>query len=104
MRRISPFTVALLSCSVLIAGGAAAIVIGYVIAARTLDVFDQVPAIVSGGIGGMALILTGCVLAYVQVGRACAERERSAEDGVLERIGALAEIERRTTSKKRKAA
>jgi hypothetical protein len=103
MRRVSPLTVALLSCAVLILGGAAAIIVGYVIAARTLDVFDQVPAIVSGGIGGIALIVTGCVLAYVQVGRACAERERTAEDGVLARIGALAEVERRGVAKKRVA-
>jgi hypothetical protein len=104
MRRTSPLTVALLSCSLLVLGGAAAITVGYVIAARTLDVFDQVPAIVSGGIGGMALILTGCVLGYVQVGRACAERERTAEDGVLVRIGALAEIERRRSPAKKRGA
>jgi hypothetical protein len=95
MRRLGPLAVALWSCAALVIGGGVAIAVGYVIAARTLDVFDQVPALVSGGIGGIALVVTGCVLSYVQVGRACAEQERAGDDAVLAGIGALAEIERR---------
>lgn len=98
MRRIDRLTVALLSCALLVAGGAAAIAVGYVMVARSLDVFDQVPALVSGGIGGIALVITGCIFGYVQVGRACAEHERAEEEQVLRRIGSLAEIERRRIS------
>jgi hypothetical protein len=95
MKRPSPLAIALGSCVLLVIGGIAGIAVGYVMVARTLNVFDQVPAIVSGGIGGIALVITGCVLAYVQVGRACAERERAQGEQTLTRIGALAEIERR---------
>jgi hypothetical protein len=94
MKRLSPLAVALSSCALLVVGGGVAIAVGYVIAARTLDVFDQVPALVSGGIGGIALVLTGCVLGYVQIGRACAEQERAGDGDVLARIGALAELKR----------
>ncbi|HVV75415.1 MAG TPA: hypothetical protein VHC43_05210 [Mycobacteriales bacterium] len=95
MKRPTPLATTLLWCGLLICGGIASISVGYAMVARTLDVFDQVPALVSGGIGGIALVITGCVLGYVQIGRACTERERGADDHVLDRIGALAEIERR---------
>ncbi|HVU61286.1 MAG TPA: hypothetical protein VG899_07840 [Mycobacteriales bacterium] len=95
MKRSSPLALALWSCAALVVAGGVAITVGYVIAARTLDVFDQIPALVSGGIGGIALVVTGCVLGYVQVGRACAERERADDDAVLLRVGTLAALERR---------
>ena len=95
MRRPGPLAVALLTCAGLVVGGVVGIALGYVFSARTLDVYDQVPLLVSGGIGGIALVVTGCVFGYVQVGRACAERERAVDDELLGRIGALAEVERR---------
>lgn len=98
MRRLSPLAVALLWCGLLVVGGIAAIIGGYVMVARSLDEFDQIPAMVSGGIGGIALIITGCVFGYVQVSRACTEHEASADDELLARIGALAEIERRRSA------
>jgi hypothetical protein len=95
MRRPSPLTIAVSSCALLVVGGIVAIEIGYVMVGRTLNVFDQVPAMVSGGIGGIALVITGCVLGYAQVGRACSESERAHEEQALSRIAALAEVERR---------
>jgi hypothetical protein len=95
MKRQRPLTIALVSCALLVIGGIVGIVLGYTMMARTLYVPDQIPALVSGGLGGIGLIIAGCVFGYVQVGRACSERERSQEEQLLSRIGTLADLERR---------
>jgi hypothetical protein len=94
MSRRNPLGVALACCALLVIGGLVAMGIGYHLTARTLDVFDQVPVIVSGGLGGIALVITGCVFGYVQVARACAESERLQEAALLPRIAALANVEK----------
>lgn len=95
MKRPGPLGVAVLSAALLVVGGIVAILVGYVMVARSLDVSVQLPALISGGLGGIALVITGCAFGYVQVGRACAERERAKEDQLLSRIGVLADLERR---------
>ena len=83
MNRRDPLVGALTIAAVLVAAGFTTIVLGYRIVARTITVAAQVPALVSGGLVGMALILTGCVIAVVQVGRACAARDREETDDVI---------------------
>lgn len=95
MNRNRPLVLALVSCAVLVIGGLVGITVGYVMVARTLDAFDQVPLMVSGGLGGLGLVIAGCGFGYVQVSRACAEQERAQESKLLGRIGSLADLERR---------
>lgn len=95
MKRTQPLRIAVISCALLVVGGIAGIGFGYVMVARTVNVFDQVPAMVSGGLGGIGLVIVGCVFGYVQIGRACSERERADEEHLLGRIGVLADLERR---------
>jgi hypothetical protein len=69
--------------------GFLAIGLGWRVAARTLDVAAQVPALVSGAAGGLALVLIGAVLANVQIGRRLAARERSELEDVIAEATAL---------------
>ena len=62
-----------------VVGGFVAIGIGWRVAARTLFVPSQVPALVSGGIGGLALILIGAGLPD-HPERAPARRHRAGRD------------------------
>lgn len=55
------------------------------VAARTLDVADQVPAIISGGVGGLLLVVIGTALFVAQMGRVSAADERAELDVVLDR-------------------
>lgn len=73
----------------LVVAGFVAIVIGWKVAARTTVVPYQVPALVSGGIGGLSLILIGAFLANIQAGRRVAAAERAEGDVVLDEIAAL---------------
>jgi hypothetical protein len=73
----------------LIAAGFGAIYFGWKVAAGTLTVPFQVPAVVSGGMGGVALVLTGAGLARIQVGRRLAAIERAATEALLDEARAL---------------
>lgn len=75
----------------LVAIGFAAIGLGWRVAARTIYVGLQVPALVSGGMGGLALILIGSGLANVQAGRRLAASERADTDLLLEEASQLVE-------------
>ncbi|HVU74452.1 MAG TPA: hypothetical protein VHE83_15910 [Mycobacteriales bacterium] len=74
--------------------GIIAIALGKRIVARTETVSDQLPALVSGGLGGLALVIIGCVVTYVQVGRVLAQRERESQAGVIDDALALADMKR----------
>lgn len=86
MINLRPLAAALATCALIVAAGLVSLVLGTRVVARTVNVADQVPAMVSGGIGGLALVLTGCTLALVQVGRACAESERRANQELLDTL------------------
>lgn len=73
--------------------GLVAIAVGWRVAARTLFVPYQVPALVSGGLGGLALVLLGAGLFSVQAARREAALEQAAFDGLLdEAAGLLADV------------
>ncbi len=69
--------------------GLIAITVGWQVAARTLFVPFQVPALVSGGLGGLALVLLGAGLFAVQAGRREAAAEQAAFDGLLDEAAGL---------------
>ncbi len=73
----------------LVAGGFVAIALGWRVAARTLLVPLQVPALVSGGLGGLALVALGAGLATVQAGRRLAAAERAETEDLLDEASAL---------------
>ncbi len=86
-----PATPSLLLFSGVVVAGFVAIGIGWKVAARTLLVPFQTPALVSGGMGGLALILLGSGLANVQAGRRLAALERAETEALLDEASALVE-------------
>jgi hypothetical protein len=100
MKRLSSFQLAITSCSLLVVSGLVAIVLGQRVVARTEAVYAQIPALVSGGVAGMACVLLGCVFAFVQVSRHCAAQERAQEAEVLAEVVALTEVRRRLAATK----
>lgn len=79
----------------LVVAGFVAIGIGWKVAARTLFVPFQTPALVSGGMGGLTLILLGAGLANVQAGRRLAAVERAETEELLDEAAALVEAFKR---------
>jgi hypothetical protein len=73
----------------LVVGGFAAIALGWRVAARTLYVALQVPALVSGAVGGVVLVALGAGLANVQAGRRLAAVERLETEALLDEAHAL---------------
>jgi len=80
----------LLFCGIVLSGFVA-IGIGWRVAARTLFVPFQTPALVSGGMGGLALVVLGAGLASTQASRRIAARERAETEAVLDEAAALVE-------------
>ena len=100
MKRRDPLVQTLVTCVVLVALGLLAITLGKRIVARTEDVYDQLPALVSGGLGGIALVIIGCMFAYVQVSRVCAEQERLQQAAVLAEVAGLTDVRKRLALKR----
>jgi hypothetical protein len=73
----------------LIVAGFVGIGLGWKVAARTLVVPFQVPALVSGAMGGLALIILGAGLATIQVGRRLAAEERAETEDLLDEAAGL---------------
>lgn len=69
--------------------GFAAMALGWRVAARTLFVPFQVPALVSGGMGGLALVVLGIGFAAIQAERRAAAVERAETDALLDELAAL---------------
>lgn len=86
-----PAASSLLVFAGLIVTGFVAIGIGDRSIARTLAVAVQVPALVSGGMAGLALILIGCGLVNVQTGRRLAAAERAETELLLDEASLLLE-------------
>ncbi len=73
----------------LMSAGFTGIALGWKVAARTLFVPFQVPALVSGGLGGLALVLLGAGLLSVHSSRRLAAQERVAFEGLLDEAAGL---------------
>lgn len=73
----------------LIAGGFVAIGLGWKGTAGSLVVAGQLPYLFSGGVGGLALIVTGAGILTVQANRYWNARERARLDLVLARATAV---------------
>lgn len=84
-----PSAPSLLVFTAVVLAGFATIGFGWKVAARTLDVAFQTPALISGGLGGLTLILIGAGLANVQVSRRMAAGERAANEDLLDEAAAL---------------
>ncbi len=80
----------------LVAAGFVAIFLGWKVAARTLNVAYQTPAVISGAMGGLALVLIGTALANVQTGRRLAAQERAETEALLDEAAALVEAMKRS--------
>jgi hypothetical protein len=84
-----PAAPSLLLFAGLVVGGFVAIGLGWRVAARTLYVGLQIPAIVSGALGGIVLVALGAGLASIQAGRRLAASERAETEAVLDEAHAL---------------
>lgn len=69
--------------------GFVAIALGWKVAARSLFVPAQVPAVVSGGLAGTALVLLGSGLFHVQATRRLAAAERATTEDLLDEAALL---------------
>jgi hypothetical protein len=96
MRRLTahPAFVSLLLFAGVIVAGFAAMLLGWRVAARTLDVADQLPAVISGGIGGLVLVVIGTGLFITQAGRARAAEDRADADELLDRMSEVVQAVR----------
>ena len=86
-----PAAPSLLMFAGVVVAGFVAIGLGWRVAARTLFVPAQLPALVSGGFAGLALILVGAGLANVQTGRRLAAAERARTEALLDEATLLLE-------------
>jgi hypothetical protein len=78
-----PFARSLLVGGALVAGGLVAIGLGWRGAAASVLVPNQLAFLLSGGIGGILLVVTGCAVVAVQSSRYWNARERRAIDDML---------------------
>jgi hypothetical protein len=79
--------------------GFVAIGVGWKVAARTLFVPSQVPALISGGLAGLALVLVGAVLVTVQSDRRLAALDRAQTEDLLDELtGLLEDVKQRRAS------
>jgi hypothetical protein len=90
-----PVAPSLLLFAGLVVSGFVAIGLGWRVAARTLFVPFQTPALVSGGLGGLALVVLGTCFASTQVSRRLAAAERAETEAVLDEAAALVEALRK---------
>jgi hypothetical protein len=84
-----PAAPSLLLFAGLVVTGFVAIAIGWKVAARTLLVYNQTPALVSGAMGGIAMIVLGAGLANVQSGRRLSAAEQAQTELLLDEANAL---------------
>jgi hypothetical protein len=75
--------------------GVAALGLGWRIVARSLVVPVQVPALISGGLAGLALLGAACAFFDIQADRRDAAQRADEIDAVLDEVAAMAAILRR---------
>jgi hypothetical protein len=86
MKRVSsPALPSLLLFAGMVVAGFVAMGLGWRVAARSLNVAAQLPAIISGGLGGLVLIVIGTGLFVAQMGRVSGAEERADVHEVLDR-------------------
>lgn len=90
----NPAAPSLLLFAGMVVAGFVAMLLSWRIAARTLDVADQLPAMLSGGVGGLALVVIGTGLFVAQMGRLSAADDRADLDDVLDRASEVAQVVR----------
>ncbi|HVV76361.1 MAG TPA: hypothetical protein VHC43_10025 [Mycobacteriales bacterium] len=88
-RTPNPALPSLLVFGGLVVAGFVVMAVAWRIAARTLDVSIQVPAVISGGVGGLVLIVVGTGLFVSQLGRLRAADERADMDEMLDRTSQI---------------
>jgi hypothetical protein len=96
MKRISshPALPSLLLFAGMVVAGFVAMALGWRVAARTLNVAGQVPAIISGGLGGLVLVIVGTGLFVAQMGRVNGAEERASFHEVLDRASEVIHVVR----------
>ncbi|HEX3901066.1 MAG TPA: hypothetical protein VHW74_18095 [Mycobacteriales bacterium] len=96
MRRATshPALPSLLLFAGMVVAGFVAMALGWRVAARTLNVAGQVPAIISGGLGGLVLVIIGTGLFVAQMGRASGAEERDSLHDVLDRTSEVIQVVR----------
>ncbi len=77
------FARSIIFSAALVVGGFIAIALAWRGAARSLVVAEQLSFLVSGGIGGLAMILTGAGIIAIQASRYLNARERRRLDQIL---------------------
>jgi hypothetical protein len=87
--RRDPAAPSFLLFAALVMTGLGACVAGWRVAARTDVVAFQIPALVSGGLGGIALVVLGAGVANIQAGRRMAAAERAETDALIEELASL---------------
>jgi hypothetical protein len=86
MKRVSnPALPSLLLFAGMVVAGFVAMGLGWRVAARSLNVAAQLPAIISGGLGGLVLIVIGTGLFVAQMGRVSGAAESTDMHEVLDR-------------------
>ena len=73
----------------MVVAGLVAVAIGWHRAAYTLVVARQLPAVISGALGGLVLVMLGAGLLTVQAGRRLAALEHAELEGLLDEAAAL---------------
>ncbi len=84
-----PVAPSLLILAGLVVAGFVTIGLGWRVASTTLYVALQVPAVISGGLGGLALIAFGSGLLSTQLGRRWAARERQERQAAVDEAALL---------------
>jgi hypothetical protein len=79
----------LLLMGAIVVAGFGALAFGWYGTARTIYVPLQLPEILSGGLGGLALVGAGAALFDLQLARLYAARERRVVDQVLDEVAEL---------------
>jgi hypothetical protein len=80
---LDPFSRSMVFAAALVVGGLVGIGLGWRGVARSVLVPEQLSFLVSGGLGGLALVITGSGIAMVQCSRYWSARERRNLDSVL---------------------
>lgn len=87
--RRDPYVLSVAALGCVIAGGFVLIALGWRAVARTLSPPLQLPALVSGGLVGLALVVSGCAVVAVQVRRRAAAISRLETERLLEEAHAV---------------
>lgn len=99
MRRLralgaSPFALSIVVLGGLVVAGFASFVITWAAMAPHGQVVNQIPFLISGGFGGLALIAVGCGMLALQHRRLIDAEERQEFDRLIDVAGALLESSR----------